>query len=126
MATWARATQLRQTERLLATDVAEVRRGIAERKLVATHTACDGLATDAANAVGVLPTPDRRLTDELNRAYLGLARAAQDCSDAGRFGGGSFDRFETAASAATAVLGRAEVRERRLVAPGRRAGAATG
>lgn len=122
---WAGAAQLGQSLRLLATDVDEVSRGIKARKLVATHTACDGMATDAANAEGVLPSPDQTLTDELNRAYLGLVRAAQDCSDAGHFGGGAFDRYRSEARRAVASLHAAEARLALLEAP-RRRGAGAG
>ena len=105
---------------LVTTDVAEVRRGIAARLLVATHTACDGLGADAATAVGQLPTPDQRLTDELNRAYLTLAQAAQDCTEATGFAGAGFARFERAATAGMGWLHRAEARYRELTAPASR------
>jgi hypothetical protein len=102
-------------------DVAEVNRGIARRVLLATHTACDGLATDAASALGQLPTPDQRLTDELNTAYLDLARAAQRCSEAGSFKRGAFQAYASLAGAGVAALRRAEARYRLLVPAARRA-----
>lgn len=124
VSSWAQQTGLVGTNALLATDVAEVRRGIAARLLVATHTACDGLGADAATAVGQLPTPDQRLTDELNRAYLTLAQAAQDCSEVGSFAGAGFARFERGATSGMAWLRRADSRYGELVHPaGRVAGA---
>lgn len=117
VASWAKGAGLASTDALLATDVAEVGRGIAARLLGPTHTACDGLGADAGTAVGQLPTPDQRLTDELNGAYLTLARAAQDCSEAGSFGAAGFSRFERGAAAGMAGLRRAEARYRALVDP---------
>ena len=99
--------------------MAEIGRGIARRALRATHTACDGLATDAGNALGLLPTPDRRLTDDLNTAYLDLARAAQRCSEAGSLTHGAFDPYRRGARAGMAALRRAEARYRALVPKGR-------
>ena len=121
---FAGTAQLGQSDQLLATDVAEVGRGIAEGKLLATHTACDGLATDAATALGMLPSPDQRLTDELNRAYLDLARAAQDCSEVARLGPGAFARYEAESGRAMASLHAAEARVRLLEAKGHRQGGA--
>lgn len=122
---WASGAGLAQSSRLLRTDVAEVDRGIARRELRATHTACDGLATDAGNALGVLPTPDQRLTDELNTAYLDLVRAAQHCSDAGSFAPGAFEGYRRHTVAGLAALRRAEARYRALV-PARHRGAESG
>ncbi len=42
-------------------------------------TACALLTTDAQTAIGNLPTPDTRLTDELNTAYEDAAGAGNDC-----------------------------------------------
>lgn len=126
VSSWASAAGFTTSNALLRTDVAEIRRGIARRDLRATHTACDGLGTDAGNALGVLPTPDRRLTDDLNTAYLDLARAAQHCSEAASFAHGAFAAYERGAKAGMAALGRAEARYRALVPKGRRgAGAGT-
>lgn len=125
VSSWASAAGFAASTRLLRTDVAEIGRGIARRDLRATHTACDGLGTDAANALGMLPTPDKRFTDDLNTAYIGLARAAQHCSDAGSFTHGAFDPYRRGARAALAALRRAEARYRALVPRGRR-GAVSG
>ena len=45
----------------------------------AIKTVCALLTTDAETAIGNLPTPDTRLTDDLNTAYEDAAAAGDDC-----------------------------------------------
>ncbi len=45
----------------------------------AMRTVCALLTNDAQTAIGNLPTPDSRLTDELNTAYEDAAAAGNDC-----------------------------------------------
>lgn len=114
VSSWASAARFHKSTALLERDVAEVHRGIVAGELKATHTACDGLATDAGNALGVLPTPVRRLTDELNTAYLDLARAAQDCSEVTRLGPGAFARYRAELGRGVGDLRRAASLEQTL------------
>jgi hypothetical protein len=51
------------------------------------RTACALLKNDAEAAIGNLPTPDTRLTDDLDAAYADAAAAADDCYNGA--GGGS-------------------------------------
>lgn len=111
---WIHQAQYRSTVSLLRTDVAEIGRGIAAHKLLATRTACDGLGSDAASAIGVLPTPDHRLTEELNAAYKDLVNGAQECSLAASFTAPGFARYESAKTRALAGLRRADARIRHL------------
>jgi outer membrane murein-binding lipoprotein Lpp len=45
----------------------------------AVKTVCALLTNDAETAIGNLPTPDTRLTDDLNNAYEKAAAAGDDC-----------------------------------------------
>jgi len=110
VAQWAVSSGVVANDQLVAADVRYVAVGISRRELVATHTACDGLASDAASAYGELPSPDTSLTSSLARAYLGYSRAAQDCSDAHSFASGAFARYDAAAAAAGRALGAARGR----------------
>ncbi|HUY30600.1 MAG TPA: hypothetical protein VMV02_06355 [Acidimicrobiales bacterium] len=115
VAQWAAGAGVLASVRLVKADVRAVGAGIAREALVATHTACDGLASDAASAYGELPTPDVALTDALSAAYLAYTRAAQDCSDAGSFAAGAFARYQREVAIADRELRGAE---RRLAALG--------
>ncbi len=45
----------------------------------AVRTVCALLTSDAQTAIGNLPTPDSRLTDDLNNAYEEASSAGDDC-----------------------------------------------
>ncbi|MCU1495606.1 MAG: hypothetical protein JWO62_3370 [Acidimicrobiaceae bacterium] len=115
VAQWASGASLATNDGFITTDVREISSGIALRKLVATRTACDGLATDAGTAYGQLPTPDRALTNDLASAYLDYIKAAQDCTSASSFDGPAFDRYRRVAATATAAF---DAAKRRLKALG--------
>jgi hypothetical protein len=57
----------------------------------ALKTVCALLTTDAQTAIGNLPTPDTRLTEDLNTAYEDAAAAGDDCYN-GAAGNGSLLR----------------------------------
>jgi hypothetical protein len=57
----------------------------------AIRTVCALLTNDAQTAIGNLPTPDIRLTNDLNAAYEDAAAAGDDCY-AGSSGNGSLLR----------------------------------
>jgi len=94
VAEWANGASLSTNDGYIVADVKDIDQGIASRQLIATHTACDGLGTDAGTAYGELPTPDSELTNELNNAYLDFTNAAQKCSDARSFAGTGFAAYE--------------------------------
>lgn len=110
LSSWASQASLASTVALLRGDVRDINAGIRLSKLRATHTACDGLGTDAASAIGQLPAPDHRLTTMLNAAYSGLLNAAQACSDATAFSGRAFAAYERRSVAALAILSAATAR----------------
>ncbi len=110
LASWARQASYSSTVGLLRGDVRDIDAGIRLNKLRATHTACDGLGTDAASAIGQLPTPDHRLTTMLNGAYSGLINAAQACSDGKTFSGRSFVTYERRSAGALRTLSAATAR----------------
>jgi len=85
---WASGASLTTNDGYVTSDISSIAVGIKQHQLTATHTACDGLGSDAGTADGELPTPDTRLTDDLNDAYLDFTKAAQDCSNAKSFGAG--------------------------------------
>lgn len=114
LAAWASGASYGTNTSLLRTDVREISSGIALGELVPTRTACDGLGTDAANAIGELPTPDSTLTNELNAAYSDLVNAAQDCSEASSFTSPDFARYRHGVAAADRQLAAASARYRRL------------
>ncbi len=93
VAQWASGAQLATNDGYVVADLADISRGISAGDLGATHTACDGLASDAATAYGELPTPLAALTDDLATAYLDDTRAAQDCTSAGSFAAPGFRRY---------------------------------
>lgn len=94
VAEWANGASLSANDGYIVADVKDIDEGIASRQLTATHTACDGLGTDAGTAYGELPTPDTELTNELNNAYLDFTDAAQKCSDAKSFSGTGFSAYD--------------------------------
>ena len=53
----------------------------AHNSAAAVKEACALLTNDAETAIGNLPTPDTKLTDELNTAYTEAAAAGDDCYD---------------------------------------------
>jgi hypothetical protein len=101
---WVSGSDLVANDATIRADVQDIARGIRAHKLLATHTACDGLGADAGTAYGELPTPDETLTSELNDAYLDFTRAAQYCSEARSFARGGFDRYESELRRATSAL----------------------
>lgn len=107
---WITQSGYRSSVALLRADVAEIRRGIAAARLVETHTACDGLGSDAASAVGELPTPDHGLTLVLNAAYSTLLNGAEACTSAGGFAAAGFARFRRDAAAGLKGLDKADRR----------------
>ncbi len=119
VAEWVSGSSLVTNDATIRADVQDIGRGIAARKLGATHTACDGLGADSGTAYGELPTPDQTLTTALNDAYLDYTRAAQDCSEASSFAHGGFDRYEAELRRANAALDAADRRLRTLGVPGR-------
>ncbi len=100
---------------LLRADVTEIRRGIAGAKLLETRTACDGLGSDAASAIGELPAPDHALTRTLNSAYSNLLNGAQACSAATGFATAGFNRWQRDAAAGLRDLDAAQRRIARLL-----------
>ncbi len=114
LAAWASQASFSSTLAYLHQDLSEIATGIAQRKLLATRTACDGLGADAASAIGQLPTPDDQLTYQLNDAYKTLVRAAQACSVAPSFTAPDFARYEVEARHGAELLQRAERRFHRL------------
>lgn len=111
---WVGQSSYRSTVALLRTDVAEIGRGIAARRLAATKTACDGLGSDAASAIGELPAPDHTLTLGLNSAYSHLINAAQACSTARSFAAAGFSRYRAEAAVGLRELAAADRRIARL------------
>jgi hypothetical protein len=107
---WAQGASLQSNDGLVAADVRGIASGIRLRELAATHTECDGLATDAATAYGELPTPDQKLTNDLNDAYLDYEHAAQDCSSARSFASTGFTRYRSEVATANAALAAAKHR----------------
>jgi hypothetical protein len=112
VAEWASGADLTTNDGYVTSDVGSIALGIKRRELVATHTACDGLASDAATAYGELPTPDTALTDDLNTAYLDFTDAAQDCSSVSSFAPPGFRRYERELGRAVAALDAADARLR--------------
>ncbi|MDA8295766.1 MAG: hypothetical protein M0004_04105 [Actinomycetota bacterium] len=110
LASWASQASFSSTVALLRGDVRDINAGFRLAKLRATHTACDGLGTDAASAIGQLPAPDHRLTTMLNAAYSGLINAAQACSDATALSGRSVAAYKRRSVAALATLSAATAR----------------
>lgn len=111
---WASGADVTTNDGYITTDVGEIANGVKLAKLTATHTACDGLASDAGTAYGELPTPDSSLTSELNTAYLDFTAAAEDCSAASSFTGDRFRDYRREEALAAAALDRAERRLRSL------------
>jgi hypothetical protein len=116
LAAWASQATYGSNNALLRTDLEEIASGIAQDELVPTRTACDGLGTDAANAIGELPTPDNKLTNELNAAYSDLVNAAQSCSEAPAFASPDFTRYRRRVAAADRELTLASLRYKLLAA----------
>lgn len=111
---WAAGAGYRSSLRLLRTDVEEIATGISKGALAATRTACDGLGSDAATAIGQLPTPDHALTRELNAYYSGLVNAAQACSEARALDSPAMARYRRRVAAAQEQLQAATRRYRVL------------
>ena len=64
----------------LKVDSANIDHALAQHQSAgAIKTVCALLTNDAETAIGNLPTPDSRLTDELNAAYEKAAAAGDDC-----------------------------------------------
>jgi hypothetical protein len=64
----------------LKVDSANIDHALAQHQSAsALKTVCALLTNDAETAIGTLPTPDSRLTDELNTAYEKAAAAGDDC-----------------------------------------------
>jgi hypothetical protein len=64
----------------LKVDSANIGHALAQHQSAAAiKTVCALLTNDAETAIGNLPTPDSRLTDELNAAYEKAAAAGDDC-----------------------------------------------
>ncbi|MCU1491196.1 MAG: hypothetical protein JWM85_2601 [Acidimicrobiaceae bacterium] len=104
---WASQASYGSSTTLLKQDLQEISTGIRLKKLLATKTACDGLGADAGTAVGQLPTPDTRFTNELSAAYNDLVNAAQSCSTASSFSSSAFRRYRSGAAAASRLLAQA-------------------
>lgn len=98
---WEAGSSYATDQGYIATDIREITTGIRKGPLKALHTACDGLAVDAANAYGELPTPDQALTEDLNDEYLDATDAAQSCSTSALLHGRRVERY-------LALIGRAE------------------
>ncbi len=92
---WKLGSSYSSDQGLISTDIREIATGIRTGPVEALHTACDGLGVDAADAYGELPTPDQRLTDDLNDEYLTAENAAESCSTAAKLHGGRVDRYLT-------------------------------
>jgi hypothetical protein len=92
---WERGASYSADQAYLAKDIRAIANGIRTGPLKALHTACDGLAVDAANAYGELPTPDHALTLDLNDEYLTATNAAQSCSTATKLHGDRIRRYLT-------------------------------
>ncbi|MDA8291115.1 MAG: hypothetical protein M0Z33_05465 [Actinomycetota bacterium] len=107
---WAAGSGVVAADQLVAADAAGVDAGIARHLLAQTHTACDGLASDAATAYGQLPTPDAELTNLLSESYLAYSRAAQDCTDASHATDAAFASYRSEAARAARLLARATSR----------------
>ncbi len=114
VAQWVSGSQLSANDGYVVADLRDIEDGISAGNLAATHTACDGLATDAATAYGELPTPDALLTADLDTAYLAYIRAAEDCSSAGSFSSPGFHRYRGAVANGTRALDAARRRLRDL------------
>lgn len=110
VAQWAAGAGAVAADGLVLADVRGVDAGIAAHLLTETHTACDGLASDAASAYGELPTPDAALTHLLSGAYLAYSRAAQDCSDARAPTAAAFASYRREVAVANRLLRRATSR----------------
>ncbi len=64
----------------LRVDSANIDHAVAQHQSTAAiKTVCALLTNDAETAIGNLPTPDSRLTNELNTAYEKAAAAGDDC-----------------------------------------------
>ena len=64
----------------LKVDSANIDHALAQHQSsAALKTVCALLTNDAETAIGNLPTPDTRLTNELNNAYEKAAAAGDDC-----------------------------------------------
>jgi hypothetical protein len=114
VAQWDNGASLSSNDGQITSDLQDIATGIKERKLVATHTACDGLGSDAGTAYGELPTPDTALTNDLNTAYIDFTNAAQDCSEAPSFSASDFARYRRQLAKADAAFAAAKRRLRSL------------
>lgn|GEM_PF-2384003 len=114
VAEWASGAQLSTNDGYVVADISDISRGISAGNLGATHTACDGLASDAATAYGELPTPVASLTDDLAAAYLDDTRAAQDCTSAMSFSAIGFRRYRVTVARGTRAFDAAQRILRRL------------
>ncbi len=107
---WKSGSSYSSDQGLISTDIREIATGIRSGPLKALQTACDGLGVDAADAYGELPTPDEKLTDDLNDEYLTAENAAESCSTAAELHGGRVERYLTLIARAERDLHAAQAR----------------
>ena len=86
----------------LKVDSANIDHALAQHQpSAAIKTVCALLTNDAETAIGNLPTPDTRLTDDLNNAYEKAAAAGDDCYQGA---GGSASLLHRSAAERVALL----------------------
>jgi len=82
VAQWASGSGIAGLDQTLAGDVSVIKRAHQAGRSLTVKTLCGVLYQDASQAYVQLPSPDARLTDELDRAYLSLSQGATDCYSA--------------------------------------------
>jgi len=107
---WATSAPWDANDQQLVSDLGDLANGLRLRRLLPLRTACEAFAADAAVLYDTLPTPDKRLTDELNTALGGFDRAARDCYASSAFSSATFRRYQRELASATATYHQAERR----------------
>jgi len=85
----------------IAADLKNLHNGYTERRLLPLRTACEGFSSDVGALYTQLPTPDRRITNELASSLTSFFSAAVDCYKASSFSSVEFQRYQTVLRAAT-------------------------
>lgn len=77
---WASQNTFSANEAQVVADLRSLMRAVSHGTAKQLRTVCGGLSSDTGTLYGTLPTPDRKVTNELGAAMQDFFDGAEDCS----------------------------------------------